>query len=190
VTEEELRRAKDHLKGSLMLSLESTSSRMNRLASTRCTTERSSRWTRCCPPSMAFVTRSAALITDLLDEDRLALTTLGPLDRRNLPASCCTTEPSAALGRARSTRRRLRMPLTYRIDSDAGMLLVVGEGTISQAERIEAISGWLRHPEFRQGLNTLCDFSAATSTPTKPSCGRSSRWSTGTRRGSARRRSP
>src|SRR5207245_2859818 len=32
VTEEELRRAKDHLKGSLMLSLESTSSRMNRLA--------------------------------------------------------------------------------------------------------------------------------------------------------------
>ncbi len=58
------------------------------------------------------------------------------------------------------------MPLTYRIDSDARMLLVVGEGTISQAERIEAISGWLRHPEFRQGLNTLCDFSAATSTPT------------------------
>ncbi len=32
VTAEELRRAKDHLKGSLMLSLESTSSRMNRLA--------------------------------------------------------------------------------------------------------------------------------------------------------------
>src|SRR5206468_5296298 len=32
VTEEELRRAKDHLKGSLMLSLESTSGRMNRLA--------------------------------------------------------------------------------------------------------------------------------------------------------------
>jgi hypothetical protein len=26
-----------------------------------------------------------ALITDLLDEDRLSLTTLGPLDRRNLP---------------------------------------------------------------------------------------------------------
>jgi hypothetical protein len=26
-----------------------------------------------------------ALVTDLLDEDRLALTTLGPLDRRNLP---------------------------------------------------------------------------------------------------------
>jgi len=32
VTAEELRRAKDHLKGSLMLSLESTSSRMSNLA--------------------------------------------------------------------------------------------------------------------------------------------------------------
>jgi predicted Zn-dependent peptidase len=32
VTEEELRRAKNHLKGSLMLSLESTSSRMSNLA--------------------------------------------------------------------------------------------------------------------------------------------------------------
>ena len=32
VSEDELRRAKDHLKGSLMLSLESTSSRMSNLA--------------------------------------------------------------------------------------------------------------------------------------------------------------
>src|SRR4030095_3698835 len=32
ITADELRRSKDHLKGSLMLSLESTSSRMNRLA--------------------------------------------------------------------------------------------------------------------------------------------------------------
>ena len=32
ISEEELRRAKDHLKGSLMLSLESTSSRMSNLA--------------------------------------------------------------------------------------------------------------------------------------------------------------
>jgi predicted Zn-dependent peptidase len=32
VTDEELRRAKNHLKGSLMLSLESTSSRMSNLA--------------------------------------------------------------------------------------------------------------------------------------------------------------
>ena len=86
VTAEELRRAKDHLKGSLMLSLESTSSRMNRLAKQEM-------------HHGSFLTIDAmleavdrvrheevqALITDLLDEDRLALTTLGPLDRRNLP---------------------------------------------------------------------------------------------------------
>ena len=86
VTEEELKRAKDHLKGSLMLSLESTSSRMNRLAKHEMHLG-------------AFLTMDAmlaaidsvryeevqALITELLDEERLALTTLGPLDRRNLP---------------------------------------------------------------------------------------------------------
>jgi predicted Zn-dependent peptidase len=86
VTEEELRRSKDHLKGSLMLSLESTSSRMNRLAKHELHLG-------------SFLTMDAmlaaidgvkheevqALITELLDEERLALTTLGPLDRRNLP---------------------------------------------------------------------------------------------------------
>lgn len=60
------------------------------------------------------------------------------------------------------------MPLTYRIDHDAGLLIVIGEGSITQAERIEAINGWLRDPAFRPGLNTLCDFSATTSTPTMP----------------------
>ena len=58
------------------------------------------------------------------------------------------------------------MPLRYHIDSDAGMLLVVGEGAISQSERLAAMRGWLGDPGFRPGLNTLCDFSAATSTPT------------------------
>jgi len=86
VTEEELRRAKDHLKGGLMLSLESTSSRMNRLAKHEM-------------HFGSFLTMDAmltaidgvrheevqALITELLDEDRLVLTTLGPLDRRHLP---------------------------------------------------------------------------------------------------------
>ena len=38
------------------------------------------------------------------------------------------------------------MPLTYRIDPDAGLLIVIGEGSITQAERIEAINGWLRDP--------------------------------------------
>jgi predicted Zn-dependent peptidase len=87
VTAEELKRAKDHLKGSLMLSLESTSSRMNRLAKHELHLG-------------SFLTidemlasidgvkheEVQALVTEVLDEDRLALTTLGPLDRRNLPA--------------------------------------------------------------------------------------------------------
>jgi predicted Zn-dependent peptidase len=87
ITADELRRAKDHLKGSLMLSLESTSSRMNRLAKHELHLG-------------SFLTIDAmlasidaveheevqALVSQLLDEDRLALTTLGPLDRRNLPA--------------------------------------------------------------------------------------------------------
>jgi hypothetical protein len=45
-------------------------------------------------------------------------------------------------------------------------MIVIGEGSITQAHRIEAINGWLRDPAFRPGLNTLCDFSVATSTPT------------------------
>jgi len=87
VTADELKRAKDHLKGSLMLSLESTSSRMNRLAKHEMHLG-------------SFLTMDAmlasidgvkheevqALVTQVIDEDQLALTTLGPLDRRNLPA--------------------------------------------------------------------------------------------------------
>jgi predicted Zn-dependent peptidase len=86
VTQEDLGRAKDHLKGSLMLSLESTSSRMNRLAKHEM-------------HFGSFLAMDAmlgaidnvrheevqALVGLLLDEDRLALTTYGPLDRRNLP---------------------------------------------------------------------------------------------------------
>jgi len=86
VTEDELRRAKDHLKGSLMLSLESTSSRMNRLAK-----HEMHHGTFLSMDAMLAAVDTVrheevqALVTDLLDEDRLALTTLGPLDRRNLP---------------------------------------------------------------------------------------------------------
>ncbi|MGH7309382.1 MAG: M16 family metallopeptidase [Candidatus Rokuibacteriota bacterium] len=86
VSVDELKRSKDHLKGSLMLSLESTSSRMNRLAKHEMHLG-------------SFLTMDAmlaaidgvrheevqALVGELLDEDRLALTTYGPLDRRNLP---------------------------------------------------------------------------------------------------------
>ncbi len=87
VTVEELKRAKDHLKGSLMLSLESTSSRMNRLA------KHEMHLGSFLPIDAMLASIDAvrheevqALVTELLDEDRLALTTLGPLDRRNLPA--------------------------------------------------------------------------------------------------------
>src|SRR5216110_1059023 len=86
ITAEELKRAKDHLKGSLMLSLETSSSRMNRLAKHEMHLG-------------SFLTMDdmlgaiggvkheevQSLVGDLLDEDRLALSTLGPLDRRNLP---------------------------------------------------------------------------------------------------------
>jgi predicted Zn-dependent peptidase len=83
---DELTRAKNHLKGSLMLSLESTSSRMNRLAKHEM-------------HYGSFLTMNAmleaidqvrheevqALVDEVLDEERLALTTYGPLNRRNLP---------------------------------------------------------------------------------------------------------
>jgi predicted Zn-dependent peptidase len=86
VTAAELRRAKDHLKGNLILSLESSSSRMNRVAK----------------QELRFGTffsidemlasidgvradEVEALIHRVLDEEQLSLVTLGPLDRRNLP---------------------------------------------------------------------------------------------------------
>jgi predicted Zn-dependent peptidase len=86
VTDEELRRAKDHLKGSLMLSLESTSSRMNRLA------KQELRFGSFLSVNdmLAAIDRVRqedveALIHRVLDEEQLSLLTLGPLDRRHLP---------------------------------------------------------------------------------------------------------
>ena len=60
------------------------------------------------------------------------------------------------------------MSFTYHIDSSAGILFIVGEGAITQAERLETMRAWLSDPAFRPGLHTLCDFSAATSTPSLP----------------------
>ncbi len=86
ISADDLRRAKDHLKGSLMLSLESTSSRMNRLAKHEMhfgsflTLDQMLQ-------AIDGVTHEEvqALVGQLLDEDRVAVTTYGPLDRRNLP---------------------------------------------------------------------------------------------------------
>ena len=57
------------------------------------------------------------------------------------------------------------MSLRYHIDPEGAMLHVVGEGEITQAERLETMRSWLSHPDFRLGLDTLCDFSDATSAP-------------------------
>ncbi|MBI4608009.1 MAG: insulinase family protein [Candidatus Rokubacteria bacterium] len=83
---EELRRAKDHLKGNLMLSLESTSSRMNRLAKQ----ELYFGSFFSLDEMLAAIDRVKeeevqALVDRLLDEEQIALLTLGPLDRRHLP---------------------------------------------------------------------------------------------------------
>jgi hypothetical protein len=58
------------------------------------------------------------------------------------------------------------MPLTYRIDADAQILYVVGEGVITQAERTETMLTWMKDPAFSPSLATFCDFSKAQSTPT------------------------
>ena len=86
VRAEELRRAKEHLKGSLMLSLESTSSRMNRVAKQELRfgsffslDEMLGAIDGVQPPEVE------ALISRILDEQQLSLLTLGPIDRRNLP---------------------------------------------------------------------------------------------------------
>lgn len=60
------------------------------------------------------------------------------------------------------------MSFTYHIDSSAGILFIIGEGAITQSERLETMRAWLSDPAFRPGLHTLCDFSAATSTPSLP----------------------
>jgi predicted Zn-dependent peptidase len=86
VRADELTRAKDHLKGSLMLSLESTSSRMNRVAKQELRfgsffslDEMLGAIDRVRPDEVE------AMTSRIVDEQQLALLTLGPLDRRNLP---------------------------------------------------------------------------------------------------------
>jgi predicted Zn-dependent peptidase len=99
VTEEELRRSKDHLKGSLMLSLESTSSRMNRLAK-----HEMHHGTFLSMDAMLSAIDTVrheevqALITDLLDEDRLALTTLGRWTAATCPGAAAPLNPLGPLG--------------------------------------------------------------------------------------------
>jgi hypothetical protein len=57
------------------------------------------------------------------------------------------------------------MPLTYTIDADAGLLSIVGEGSLTQSERLRFVHESLQDPAFRPGLATLFDVSNTTSTP-------------------------
>jgi hypothetical protein len=56
--------------------------------------------------------------------------------------------------------------LTYRIDADAQLVLVRGEGMITQRERLQTMLAWIRDPSYHTGLDTFCDFAATDSTPT------------------------
>jgi predicted Zn-dependent peptidase len=86
VTSEELARAKEHLKGNLMLSLESTASRMNRLAKQELYFGSFFSLDEMLATIDAVREEEVqALVHQLLDEDQMALLTLGPLDRRHLP---------------------------------------------------------------------------------------------------------
>ena len=81
VSDEELRRAKDHLKGSLMLSLESTSSRMSNLARQ----EKYFHRTVCLDEVIEKIEQvTAAQVRDLardwFSQERIALTVLGALN--------------------------------------------------------------------------------------------------------------
>jgi predicted Zn-dependent peptidase len=86
ITSEELRRAKEHMKGNLMLSLESTTSRMHRLAR-----QELSFGAFFSLDEMLSAIESVreeevhGLIHRLLDENQMAILALGPMDRRSLP---------------------------------------------------------------------------------------------------------
>src|SRR5262249_60433524 len=78
VSADDLKRSKDHLKGSLMLSLESTSSRMNRLAKHEMhlgsflTMDQMSQ-----AIERVQHEEAQARVSELIDEDRASLTTYG-----------------------------------------------------------------------------------------------------------------
>jgi hypothetical protein len=58
------------------------------------------------------------------------------------------------------------MSFTYTIDPQAGLLLVLAEGVVTQEERLETLISWMTDSRFRSDLDAICDFSKAESTPT------------------------
>jgi len=57
------------------------------------------------------------------------------------------------------------MPMTFRIDGDANLLFILGEGHMTQADRMQAMLTWINDPAFRPGLDTFCDLTAIESIP-------------------------
>jgi predicted Zn-dependent peptidase len=91
VRADELHRSKEHLKGSLMLSLESTSSRMNRVAKQELRFgEFFSLDEMLAAIDGVELQEVDALASRILDEVQLTLLALGPIDRRNLPRELVT----------------------------------------------------------------------------------------------------
>ena len=58
------------------------------------------------------------------------------------------------------------MPFTYRFHQNPEMVELVGEGYLTQAERLDTLRAMMNDKAFRPGIPALCDFSAASSTPT------------------------
>jgi hypothetical protein len=57
------------------------------------------------------------------------------------------------------------MPIHYHIYADAGILVVRGEGVVTQPERAETMLAWLADPDYPACIDALCDFSEAESVP-------------------------
>jgi len=59
------------------------------------------------------------------------------------------------------------MPFHYHIYPETGILVVRGEGNITQPERVETMLAWLADPNYPACTDALCDFSEADSIPSR-----------------------
>jgi len=59
------------------------------------------------------------------------------------------------------------MPFHYRIYPEPGILIVQGEGAMTQAERVETMLAWLADPAYQACVDALCDFSKTDSIPSR-----------------------
>ena len=95
--ESELRRAKDHLKGSLMLNLESTSSRMSHLARQEIYFDRQFGLDETLEGVERVTTGEVRRVArDLFSDGSLAATVVGAVDGLEIPRSVCRSVPDAS----------------------------------------------------------------------------------------------